>query len=682
MAKTETKFIAGNYYIKGTLEPLDDGRIEVRFHYNKILLEEIKAFETARWNPEKKCWTIKDTPRNHFQLDYLQGKNPYARFDKPLVEYTPDHRPVMKHQIMMVRAGLTYHTHILGAQMGTGKSLAAIRIMELSGFKDWFWVAPKSALRAVQLECEKWNCSVKPTFLTYEALKKMIENWPKDKLAPHGVIFDESSRAKNPTAQRSQAALELANGIRKDWGDDGYIIEMSGTPAPKSPADWWMQCEIACPGFLREGTIEKFKKRLGLIIMKESIAGGTYPELVTWLDDEKKCLTCGQLETHLCHDPIALVTPEVGNYHLFVKSKNEVAFLYERMKGLVSIFFKKDCLDLPEKRYEVIRCKPSPSILRSASIITARSSTVVGAMTLLRELSDGFQYNEEETGTTQCSLCKGKLKIQSPIKKVGEQNFYNAMPDPDTPEVDNADDGVISPPWGPEDERYDDTSDPSPKLEQLTGATEVEVDEYEDGEIPCPKCGGSGETATYKRTAIQVPCPKEDAVRELLDLHDEVGRTVFYAGFSGSVDRVANICRKAGWQVIQVDGRGWKCTLGPMKETDMLKKFQEGSTNDCPRLAFVGQPSAAGMGITLTKSAMICFYSNDFNSESRSQAEDRIHRPGMDYNRGATIYDLIHLPTDERVINNLQKKKDLMHMSMGEIKAALEQVDTNGERKL
>ena len=65
------------------------------------------------------------------------------------------------------------------------------------------------------------------------------------------------------------------------------------------------------------------------------------------------------------------------------------------------------------------------------------------------------------------------------------------------------------------------------------------------------------------------------------------------------------------------------------------------------------------MALTLTASPTELFYSNDFNGEARFQAEDRFHRAGMDKNRGATIIDFVHLPSDQLVLDNLQKKKDL-----------------------
>ena len=39
--------------------------------------------------------------------------------------------------------------------------------------------------------------------------------------------------------------------IRAKYSMEGYVLELSGTPAPKMPVDWWSLTEIAWPGFLR-----------------------------------------------------------------------------------------------------------------------------------------------------------------------------------------------------------------------------------------------------------------------------------------------------------------------------------------------------------------------------------------------------------------------------------------------
>src|SRR5437016_723832 len=507
-----------------------------------------------------------------------------------------------------------------------GKSLSAIEVMEQSGIKDWFWVGPRSALAGVKLEFIKWDCKLKPEFFTYEAFKKITATWPAGKKPPRAIIFDESSRLKNATAERTQAAQYFSDQIRLQWGDQGYVIEMSGSPSPNSPLDWWSQCEIACPGFIREGKIQRFRERLALFEMAESPVGGKYPKLITWYDDENKCKKCGKLEDYADHDQ-KWMTAE--SYHQYEKSFNEVSYLYERMKGLVQVVFKKDCLDLPDKIYRIIECPPSREILNAARIIEDTAPSAIKALTLMRELSDGFQYIEQSTGEiTICEGCNGQgHRI--------EKRYCG--------ETDEEGEPVLKP---------------------------FAEEDYEEVERNCSICKGTGKQNIQRRIAVQVPCPKENALIDVLDEHDDIGRLVIYGGFTGTIDRIVSIVEKYNWKYIRVDGRGWETNLiTGSDDTELLQAFQDKKQDN--KICFVGQPGAAGMGITLTASPTICYYSNDFNAESRIQSEDRIHRPGMDVNLGATIIDLIHLPSDLLVLKNLQKKRDLQGLTLGEMKQAI-----------
>ncbi len=588
----KTKFRAGKYMIPVTLT-YQDKRIFLKFPFNRKLIDAIKSnMEGISWHghdkPPRKIWSIVNSRHNQFRIAYLEGKNPYAHYDSKTIkhEYT---RPLYFHQKEMSNHQLAMRRCVTAGEMGVGKTLSVIETMERSGFDDWWYVAPRSGIIAVERELRIWKSKIKPRMMTYAGLTKIMKNWDNAK-APQGVIFDESSRVKNYTAQRSQAAMALANGIRDDWGNDGYIILMSGAPAPKSPVDWWWQCEIACPGFLKEGSTAKFKNRLGVIVEKESVTGGVFPHLETWLDDSKKCAICGQTEE-----------AHFDEEHDFESSKNEVAFLYERMKGLVLVRLKKDCLDLPDKIYKQIILEPDQKTINVAKSIVKTASTVIAGITLLRELSDGFQYQEVADGTAVCPECKGSAKMIDPLG---------------------------------------------------------------DSEIKCDNCV-DGKVKKYKRVTQQVSTPKEEALRDILDQHLDIGRLVIYAGFTGSVDRCVRICQDCKWEVIRVDGRGWGSPFD-----DPLETFQN-QQEEHPLVAFVGQPGAGGMGITLTASPTIVYYSNPFDFESRVQSEDRIHRIGMDENRGATIIDLLHLATDELVLNNLKKKRRLQALTLGELQRAI-----------
>lgn len=645
--KRKTKFKAGRYKLPVTLHYIDD-RIYIEAPYNKQLTVEIKeCFERRKWHgfeePSIKMWSVPITQRNLFVLDFLEGKDPYKRFDVPtddqvVRDYCSRYeRPLYGHQFEMVAHGLARKHFIWAAEMGTGKTLAAIVLMELSDYHDWIWVGPKSALRAVALEMRKWNAQVIPEFHTYEGLKKLVK---AGRETPRGLILDESSRCKTPTSQRSVAAKHVADAIREDHGLDSFIGLLSGSPAPKSPIDWWHQVEIACPGFLREGNIHVFKNRLAIIDQRERIeGGGIYPHLVTWRDDEAKCQVCGESRDAEIHDPLQMF----DGHHQFQPGVNEVSKLYRRMNGLVLVKLKKDCLDLPDKIYDEVIVEPTAETIRAAKLIVASSKRAIEALTLLRELSDGFQYQDKVIGKIRCPLCQGSGKCTE---------YY----DPDAPAF-TADPEALS-----RGVRfiYDDDG----------FVVNEEPIEYERRVIDCTNCWGSGEVDRLERTVVELPCPKDDVLREQLDLHVDVGRLNIYAGFTGSIDRVIKIAHAMQWGAIRADGRGWQGfdhTGSQLPNKELLEIYDQGQS-EYPRLAFVGQPGAAGMGLTLTASPTTFFFSNDFVGENRIQAEDRGHRIGMDRERGGRIVDVIHLETDRYILDNLKKKRNLQHLSMTGLK--------------
>lgn len=519
------------------------------------LKDEIKAMKGAKWHgfddDAKKMWSVKDCQRNRFQLRYLRGENVYAHFDRPVEEHEYT-RPLKEHQKDLANRGLTYRYQIFAAQAGLGKTLAAQEIIERSGEPCWWWVGPKSSIPNIQREFKRWDYTgPEVLFLTYEEMTKRVNDVERDpNLLPGGVIFDEATRLKNPAAERSVAAQKLTDWIRDCKGVYGYAILMSGTPAPKSPLDWWSLCEIAWPGFLKEGDLKAFDRRLSILTTQE-MGGQTFDQRVTWRDDERKCDTCGALnETH-------------DNTHTWKPSKNEVAYLFERLKGLVVVKWKKDCLDLPPKRYRKIKVKPSSSMLRAASAIKDTSVNAVTAMTDLRCLSDGFMYTEEVSGSKKCTYCQ---------------------------------DGTVV--------DYDEERRP------------ITVD--------CPACGGTQEVNAMTRSVREVPCPKDQVVCDVLKECEPKGRAVIFAAFTASVDRVCRICREEGWDVVRLDGRGYHVVKadGSLVKTHGLDYWE----GDAPKVAFVANAISGGQSLTLTKANLAMFYSTDFRPEFRQQAEERIHR--------------------------------------------------------
>jgi SNF2 family DNA or RNA helicase len=349
--------------------------------------------------------------------------------------------------------------------------------------------------------------------------------------------------------------------------------------------------------------------------------GGQFHQRTDWRDNELKCDKCGKLEEDGCHD----VSDE--DYHQFKPSVNEVAYMYERLQGLVIIKHAKDCIDLPELRHRQVICKPTNSLLRLAAAVKDSAPNAVTAMTMLRELSDGFQYREEADGTSKCTHCT---------------------------------DGEVDEWFDPEDEER--------TYEKIDLLDPERVADLQKRRVPCPVCGGTQEVTKYVRTVKEIPCPKAAALKELLDLNEEQGRLVIFAGFTGSIDKCVDICRKQGWDVVRLDGRGYQVTKAdgtPVTDVQGLDYWADLAKNQ--KVAFVAHPESGGMSLTLVEARMEVFWSNSLKPEYRIQAIARIHRLGADMNLGCEIVDLIHLPTDIRALEIIQENRRIELMTMGDV---------------
>lgn len=571
---------------------IDDRRIWfMRQPFSKLLNAEIKAMRGYKWHgfddPPLKKWSIDNHGRNVFQLQALMGNNPYEWFDRPLVSLSIEdfNRPeYAKHgvtingaQVDMVSRGLFYHYQIWAAEQGLGKSLAAIELMERSGKPEWWYVGPKSALASVEQELKKWNVSsdIRLTTMTYEGLVQKMRYDFEGLKAPNGIILDEGDNLKTPSTHRAIAAQAIADLIREQHGFEGYVIVMGGTPSAKHPTDLWSQCEIAWPGYLREGSFKAFEMRYAIMEEQANLDGTVFTKRTGW-------------------------------------KEAEVAALPNRYAGLMTVYRKAEWLNLPEKRYRTVRLIPSNKVLRVAKSLTNIADCTMTALTWLRALSSGFQYKNVCVGEQPCQVCEG------------------------------------------------------------TGHYEFAI----DGKT-CPGCGGCCKTKKYERETYMVSTPKDDALRQLLKDNEKYRRVVVAASFQGSIDRILKICNEEGWAVAAVDGRGWRCynevgeivkgRPGLSPEQQVLEFWHEHDG----KVAFDGNPGSCRYGLTLTLARALAFYDNNFSAVHRLQMEDRIHRQGMDEEEGGNIWDFVHLPVDQLVIDTLKANKKLELLSLGAISESI-----------
>lgn len=72
---------------------------------------------------------------------------------------------------------------------------------------------------------------------------------------------------------------------------------------------------------------------------------------------------------------------------------------------------------------------------------------------------------------------------------------------------------------------------------------------------------------------------------------------------------------------------------------------------------FVGQPNAGGIGITLTEATTVVYFSNSYDYEIRAQSEDRAHRIGQ--NEHVTYIDIQAMGTiDQKIMGVLKERHE------------------------
>ena len=157
----------------------------------------------------------------------------------------------------------------------------------------------------------------------------------------------------------------------------------------------------------------------------------------------------------------------------------------------------------------------------------------------------------------------------------------------------------------------------------------------------------SGHLKTDDGTLMTFPTKRMDALEEILEEHD--GKAIVWSRFRHDIKAIVALLQK---KYGKDAAAGYFGDTGDDERNRIVQDFQNPNH---PLKFFVGNPSTAGYGLTLTEANLVVYYANDFNLETRIQSEDRAHRIGQ--KNPVTYVDLICEGTiDERIVKALRAK--------------------------
>lgn len=160
-------------------------------------------------------------------------------------------------------------------------------------------------------------------------------------------------------------------------------------------------------------------------------------------------------------------------------------------------------------------------------------------------------------------------------------------------------------------------------------------------------------TASEPRVVPLFELGENPRVRALEDRLDDVPhQAIVWARFQHDITQ---ICHQLGNKAVRYDG------MVPEGQRRVnLDRFMRGEAQ-----FFVGNPAAAGTGLTLVNAKSEFYYSNSFNLVDRLQSEDRIHRIGQTVS--VSIVDMVTpRSVDAKIVKALVSKFDVASLVMGD----------------
>lgn len=140
---------------------------------------------------------------------------------------------------------------------GTGKTRAAMTLVNSSPCTDCFWIGPLRTYPTIQMEMARWGGMKMPTscwgvesLSGSDRIYSNLLNAVEASREPF-IVVDESLKIKNAEAKRTKRVLEI--GRRARWK-----LVLNGTPVSRNLLDMWPQMEFLSPKILGM-SLQQFK---------------------------------------------------------------------------------------------------------------------------------------------------------------------------------------------------------------------------------------------------------------------------------------------------------------------------------------------------------------------------------------------------------------------------------------
>lgn len=132
---------------------------------------------------------------------------------------------------------------------GTGKTRAAMTLINSTPCTDCFWIGPLRTYPTIQMEMARWGGMKMPTscwgvesLSNSDRIYMNLLNAVEASRVPF-IVVDESLKIKNAEAKRTMRLLEI--GKRAEWK-----LVLNGTPVSRNLLDMWPQMEFLSPKIL------------------------------------------------------------------------------------------------------------------------------------------------------------------------------------------------------------------------------------------------------------------------------------------------------------------------------------------------------------------------------------------------------------------------------------------------